>query len=261
MRTFHHLLAVACAAVSPFAFSQAEIVDSTPIGAGSTRPAVTNVQPSQSAIDQSEFYYQLQLLQEEVQQLRGIVDEQSHEIRRLKQQQLDDYVDLDRRLGQLSKNTGGSTVSAPAPVLSSSGNTQVVSSTEQNAVTASPEKELATYDKAVRLIIKEKALTDGAEAMKSYIAAYPNGVYVSNARYWVGQVSFIQGDLEDAKKWFGALIQQNPASQKAPEAKYKLGTVLHQLGETSKAKQLLEDAANSGGSVAQLAKDFLQENY
>ncbi len=259
MRTFHYLLTAACAAVSPFALSQAEIVDSKPIGAGSTRAAVANVQPSQSAIDQSEFYYQLQLLQQEVQQLRGIVDEQSHEIRRLKQQQLDDYVDLDRRLGQFSKNTGTSAVSVPA--LSSSGNAQVLPSTAQNAVSASPEEELAIYDKAVRLIIKDKALTDGAEAMKSYISAYPNGVYVSNARYWVGQVSFIQGDLEDAKKWFGALIQQNPTSQKAPEAKYKLGTVLHQLGETSEAKQLLQDAANSGGSVAQLAQEFLQENY
>lgn len=244
-------------AVSSLSYSQAQIVDSKPMGGGSIdQPsAVAPAAPTQSALDQSEFYYQLQMLQQEVQQLRGMVDEQAHEIRQLKQQQLDDYVDLDRRVSQLSK-ASSTTIAPTATTLS-----QPVTAAPAATPAASAGDELAVYDKAVRLIIKDKELDQGAEAMKEYISAYPNGVYVSNAQYWVGQVSFIQGDLNDAKKWFSELIQTNPTSQKAPEAKFKLGTVLHKLGEASAAKNMLTEVASSSSSAARLAQEYLKNNF
>lgn len=45
----------------------------------------------------------MQLLQQEVLQLRGMVEEQAHELKRLKQQRLDDYLDLDRRLSKVGQ--------------------------------------------------------------------------------------------------------------------------------------------------------------
>lgn len=255
------MTAVLVTAVSPFCFSQAVIVDSKPMGAVSTQTTSTVQSSSPSAASQSEFYYQLQMLQEEVQQLRGIVEEQAHEIRRLKQQQLDDYVDLDRRISQLSK---AGVSASPSTSLNTGAVAAVPTPSTKPAVagkSASPEAELASYDKAVRLIIKDKQLDAGAEAMQAYLNEYPNGVYISNAQYWLGQVAFIQGDMEAAKKWFTQLLETNPNSQKAPEAKYKLGTVLHKLGNDSEAKTLLTEVASTNSSAARLAQEYLKTNF
>ena len=48
---------------------------------------------------QGQVFMQLQQLQQEVQQLRGLIEEQQNEIRGLKQESLDRYQELDRRLG------------------------------------------------------------------------------------------------------------------------------------------------------------------
>ena len=52
------------------------------------------------------LYTQLEALQSEVQTLRGMVEEQSNQIRRLQTEQRDRYIDVDRRLSELS---GGAT--------------------------------------------------------------------------------------------------------------------------------------------------------
>ena len=46
-------------------------------------------------------YYQMQVLQQEVQMLRGMVEELNHELQQLKQRQMDDYLDIDRRLSAI----------------------------------------------------------------------------------------------------------------------------------------------------------------
>src|SRR5690606_2670711 len=55
------------------------------------------------------LYFQLEALQREVQDLRGIVEEQGYLIQRMQTEARDRYLDLDRRLSSLS---GG----APAPL-------------------------------------------------------------------------------------------------------------------------------------------------
>ena len=79
--------------------AQVQIVESQPVGGKSTSQKTGQKAPA-SAADagaQAELYYQLQLLQQEVQELRGLVEQQSFELRQLKQQRMDDYLDLDRR--------------------------------------------------------------------------------------------------------------------------------------------------------------------
>ena len=51
---------------------------------------------------QAELYRQLQQLRQEVMSLRGTVEQQGHQLRQLKQQSLDRYLDVDRRLSAMS---------------------------------------------------------------------------------------------------------------------------------------------------------------
>jgi tol-pal system protein YbgF len=57
------------------------------------------------------LYTQLDALQQEVQALRGLVEEQSNQLRRIQTEQRDRYLDVDRRLSAL---TGGAAAQSPA---------------------------------------------------------------------------------------------------------------------------------------------------
>jgi tol-pal system protein YbgF len=59
------------------------------------------------------LYNQLESLQQEVQTLRGMVEEQANEMRRLQTDQRDRYIDVDRRLSELS--AGGAVPPAVTP--------------------------------------------------------------------------------------------------------------------------------------------------
>ena len=61
-------------------------------------------QPSESDIQRAEQYYQMQVLKDEVKMLRGKVEELSYQLQQLKQLQMDDYLDIDRRLTAISQS-------------------------------------------------------------------------------------------------------------------------------------------------------------
>lgn len=60
-----------------------------------------------SSQKQLELLYRMKQLQEENQQLRGLLEEQSNEVHLLKQQQRELYTDLNRRLSQMEGGTQG----------------------------------------------------------------------------------------------------------------------------------------------------------
>ena len=62
-----------------------------------------------------DLFYQMQLLQQEVQALRGLAEEQGYLISRLQRDQKEQYLDLDRRVMALSENrpAPGPTTSLP----------------------------------------------------------------------------------------------------------------------------------------------------
>ncbi|MCV6606068.1 MAG: hypothetical protein OIF34_12250, partial [Porticoccaceae bacterium] len=68
---------------------------------------------------QTEMFYQLQSLLEEVRQLRGMVEELNYQVDELKQRQQDDYLDLDRRI-----SAAGSIAGQPDAVEPSAGTNQ-----------------------------------------------------------------------------------------------------------------------------------------
>ena len=114
------LLTLAVVLAAP-AFSQVEVVEpggatTAPVYSAPAQTRRTQPQPAQAAASGSgELFYQLQLLQDEVMKLRGIVEEQGEQLRQLRQQRLDDYISLDKRIGALG---GGST---PPPADGASG--------------------------------------------------------------------------------------------------------------------------------------------
>lgn len=248
-------------------FSQAPIVDLS----GSEEPAYQETQVARAAPvssargraqtnPQAEAYYQMQLLQQEVQELRGAVEELRHEVKRLRQQRTEDYMDLDRRIARLS-----GVEPSPRPDMGGDDDAGDSSGAAQPVAPAAPAP-AASGDERERYQASFALARDGDYAgasvqFKQLLQDYPNGQYAPNANYWLGEISLVQGNLEEARQWFVALLDGYPNSTKVWDGRYKLGTVYHQLGDNARAKELLEQVANSDARAASLARQYLQDNF
>jgi tol-pal system protein YbgF len=200
-----------------------------------------------------EMYYQLQLLQQEVMSLRGQLEQQGYELRQLKQQSLERYMDLDRRLSQ-----GGG-----AAVETGSGNG---GASPVSRPTAAEQPGEADAYRGAYSLVRSQQFDEAVGAFKTFLEQYPDGKYAANAHYWLGELYLVIApqDLEASRQAFTLLLDQYPDNPKTPDALYKLGKVYFQKGNPDRARQYLERVVNeygdSGSSAVGLARDFLAEN-
>ncbi|PAU52115.1 tol-pal system protein YbgF [Pseudomonas sp. PIC25] len=207
---------------------------------------------------QGEMYLQMQQLQEEVAQLRGMLEEQQNEIRNLKRENLERYQDLDRRL---SSGAAQGTPNTPADGAINAGGAptpppgQAPASNEP----ADPAKEKLYYEAAFDLI-KAKDFDKASQAFTAFLRKYPNSQYAGNAQYWLGEVNLAKGDLQGAGQAFARVSQAYPQHAKVPDSLYKLADVERRLGNNDKARGLLQQVISQypGSSAAQLAQRDLQ---
>ena len=207
---------------------------------------------------QGQVFMQLQQLQQEVQQLRGLIEEQQNEIRVLKQENLDRYQELDRRLG--GGATGVQQNQGQSPGAVNGGNMPLMpaapaQSPAASAEPADPEKEKLYYDAAFDLI-KTRDFAKASQAFTGFLRKYPNSQYAGNAQYWLGEVSLAQGDLPAAAQAFAQVGKSYPDHQKVPDALYKQADVELRQGNTAQAKTILQQVVSQypGSSAAQLAQ-------
>jgi Uncharacterized protein conserved in bacteria len=247
-----YLLAAVLFITVPASQAQVRVVESSP------QRAVSGVaQPIESVNAQTNAYFELQSLKEEVSLLRGLVEEQAHEISRLKQQQMDNYIDLDKRLSALSGRGGLAPVDSsnlsPSPVESTGGGVSPRAS--GNAL-----GEAEVYASAYNLL-KQRQIDPAIAAFKDHLSRFPNGAYAGNSYYWLGEIYLLKNELADSREWFTQLLEKFPTDRKVPDAKFKLGKVYHMLGDNTQAKKLLQEVAGGSGDSARLAKQYLQENF
>lgn len=213
------------------------------------------------------MFYQLQLLQEEIRQLRGMLEEQSYQIRQLQKRQSENYSDLDGRLSALAKSFSlAPAVSNPSEELVGSSTSTDIRNQQppgpqqslENGSTESPER--MQYNAAYALL-KARKLDKSLSAFREFLVAFPDSSYAPNAYYWIGEIYLVKGELKGAATEFSRVVENHPAHRKAPDARYKLGTVFYQLGEREKARKHLETAAAGTGSSARLAERYLKDNF
>lgn len=203
-------------------------------------------------------HYQLQMLQDEVRTLRGMVEELSNDIKQLKARQLDDYMDLDRRLSGMS---AGATETQTTPTAHSASTTTTSAATSP-AVKPIPASgnEAADYTAAYNAL-KAGKTAEATALFKQHVEKYPSGTYTANAHYWLGEIYLLQNNLEQARQSFNTVTSSYPAHRKASDATFKLGLVYHLMGDNTQARSLLEKAAAGTDNAAKLAQSYLRENF
>ncbi|MDX2465388.1 MAG: tol-pal system protein YbgF [Porticoccus sp.] len=232
---------------------------------GQTQQSVTVARPQAPAIEpdvsRGDVHYQVQLLQDEVRTLRGITEELDNEIRLLKKRQMDDYMDLDRRLSSRLSGVSGD-ASQPkgnesgAVIKGAAANENVQASTSSSQA----DEERVHYDNAYAQL-KAGKVTEAVSQFKAHISKYPTGKYVANAHYWLGEIYVLQNNLELARQSFSTVVESFPAHRKAPDSIFKLGQVYFMLGNKVKSKALLEKAAAGNDNASRLARGYLDENF
>ena len=123
-----------------------------------------------------------------------------------------------------------------------------------------PQTDAAAYEQAFSLL-SNKQYDQSAVAFKDYLQRHPDGQFVANAHYWLGDIYFQQKNLTQAEQELNLVITQYSTSGKAADARLKLAILHAQQGNTDQARQELKTIMNRypGSSAAQLASIQLQQ--
>jgi len=240
--------------LAPFLFAA-----NNPIEVSSLETQSPEILPFQPPVDDGpateisvgESQYQMQILQQEVQQLRGIVEELSHALDSLRATQDDRYLELDSRL-----QGNGTTVDQNSEVESTAG-------TLPQDISSAGSDEKFLYESAIALI-QSRQYDLAIEKLQAVIDQYPDGSLTPNAYYWLGEVYAAKPtpDYENARKALAQVITYFPENRKVPDAAFKLGKIYHLMGNCQRSVELLKQVIDSqkGKSVSKLAEAYLRDN-
>ena len=259
----------------PYRVQPAQAYPSTSYGVSTGSPPGGTAAASAGGADQNigNLVFQLQQLQQEVMMLNGKLEEQAYELRRLKEQYQERYVDMDRRIVALG---GGAASVAPAAPAAGSRPGASQAQTAPAAVDTpprSPRPQAAEQPgegeayRAAYALVRGQQWNAAIDAFKAFLRDYPDGRYAPNAHYWLGELYLVvqPPQLESARQSFMLLLTQYPDNNKVPDALYKLGKVHYQKGNREKGREFLQrvisEYGSSNSSAVQLARDFLDENY
>ena len=215
----------------------------------------TNVNALQSGSKpnvQWQMLNQVEQLQQEVQILRGKVEEQAYQIKKIQRSQRDRYIDLDSRISELSKpgSRVASTSSAEPSITTPSVNLDTKEMDDRKLYnTAQEYVQNRQFDKAISLF-------------NTLFEKYPDSRYVPNGHYWLGEVymAMPQANLQEARAHFLTVLETYGEHSKVPASLYKLGKISDLMGDKGQAirylKKVLEQYPSS--SSAGLARQYIQ---
>ena len=276
MRTCRRALTVLALSLAPLAvWAAVPVVDSNsgynnsgssypPAGYG-TNGAYAGGAATSAPSAQGELFNQLQRMQDQLSQQQGTIEILQNQVNQLKQEGLERYQDLDRRIGAgvTPAATPDNSSAGGAPSAAAGGAAAGAAAANQASASSSepgdPAKEKLYYDAAFDLI-KTKDFDKASQAFTAFLRKYPNSQYAGNAQYWLGEVNLAKGDLQGAGQAFAKVSQLYPKHAKVPDSLYKLADVERRLGHTDKVKGILQQvvAQYPGTSAAQLAQRDLQ---
>ncbi len=225
-----------------------------------------------------ELVNQVGQMQAEIQQLRGMVEEQAQAILELQRKQNNMYADLDGRLQNLTPAPAAQAqaaqvqAGAPAPTAGAEPAAGAASVAAPQATPSSAPASAAGIPPTGKGLEKERyqfayeTLRGGhyEQAEKLFVnllADFPNGEYADNSLYWLGEAYKINRETDKARAAFNKVLTQFPNSIKASDALLKLGYIEFEQQNMVKAREILNRVINQypGSPAAFLASKKLAQ--
>lgn len=226
-------------------------------------------------------------LEDELRKLRGQIEENDFQLRKLSGSFERLQKDVDSRLTALEQNSASTfspagtepaiTPSAASPSAPSTINDtpRPVNVTETPATTAGDgalkapadlneagdmkrfETPRDHYNHAFSML-NQTNYDESSKYFLSFVAQYPNDPLIGNAYYWLGETNYIKRDYVKAADNFRQGFEALPEGPKAPDNLLKLGMTLSALNRNSDActvlKQLTVKFNNTANSILQKAE-------
>ncbi len=205
-----------------------------------------------------ELVSQLELLRQELKQLRGQIEVLGNNIEGTAKRQRDMYVDLDSRLRRLEQ--GGAVPSATAP--SPAAPTAATGTTATSAApAASPSSSTPIASASAPAAAAPAPAADGADArvyetaqnqrrignyrgaivaFQSFISQYPKSELAPRAQYWIGDSYFNLRDFKSAIANQQKLISSYPDSATVPDALLNIASSQMELGDSATARKTMD---------------------
>jgi tol-pal system protein YbgF len=198
---------------------------------------------SQALVD---MQLRLDQMQQEVQSLRGQVEDLGHQLEEVKSHQRDLYQDIDRRL--LSLERGGNHAAADTTTADAGDSGEALPSMDEQK----------DYQKGINLL-KEFRYAQAAQAFDAYLKQYPQGRYAPIARYWLADSYYSDKQFKQAIEHYQLLLKESPKSPKAAQALLKIGYSQAELKQWKSARQSMEAVIKRypKSTEADLAKRYL----
>lgn len=101
----------------------------------------------------------------------------------------------------------------------------------------------ADYRAAVELV-KAGQHDAAVAALRTFLEKHPRHDYADNAQYWLGEAFYAHKDYPHALTEFRNVIETYPRGNKVPDALLKVGYCYQAMGQTEKARAVLEQVVN-----------------
>ncbi len=240
-----------------------------------------NLLKNQVLIEQTQ---RMEQIQQELTDLRELVERQEHQLNMIKQRQRNLYQDIDRRLNDLEIQGGRPTAGASGSVaMAAGGSSGVASPTDlsgpSSGASSVPPPGAATaksvpiapgpiagdkngkpaYTQAFNAL-KEGKYQQAITEFKLFLQTYPDSTYAANAQYWLGEAYSVTRDYKTALAEFQKVVGQYPQSNKVEGAMLKIGYTYYEMHDWASAKAALDTviAKYPGSTVGRKAKERLQ---
>ena len=191
------------------------------------------------------LYKKIEVLEEEIRDLRNILEENSILVDRSLELQQQRYLDLDARILEISK------ISSEKP-----------SSVDEEAqYLDTEEKELF---KSALILFEESRFAEALEIFSQIIITFPDGSFTADAYFWSGELFLAQEMFEDAKLSFKNVVDNFYQHSRTPDSLFKLGEIYRIEGDVERSLEFYdkvkEDFPDSGASqLAKKSQEILKE--
>ena len=201
---------------------------------------------------------ELEVMREELRQLRGQADSLQYEAEGSVTRQRDQYLDLDQRLQSIERRTrGGEPISGLPP----EGASPPVVGGALPAVSggAAGGDDRASYQAALELL-RQGRYPQAEAAFTQFLADFPDSDLADNGHYWLAETHYVNREFETALSGFQTVIENFPNSRKVPDALLKAGFCEYELQRWDDARRSLEAvvAQFPDSTAARLASQRLE---
>ena len=191
------------------------------------------------------LYKKIEVLEEEIRDLRNILEENSILVDRSLELQQQRYLDLDARILEISKISS-----------------EKLSSVDEEAqYLDTEEKELF---KSALILFEESRFAEALEIFSQIIITFPDGSFTADAYFWSGELFLAQEMFEDAKLSFKNVVDNFYQHSRTPDSLFKLGEIYRIEGDIERSLEFYdkvnEDFPDSGASqLSKKSQEILKE--